>query len=113
MKMLSLPRFLIVILILGALIVGLGTPVVSTSASPGKAIELARNGKGSDDPPWDPGDESASLKCALPSPTLIDSALYNVKTLCGSRAGVILAKKGDNPWDPGDESPMRSEARHG
>ena len=90
MKMLRLLKFLIVILVLGSLIVFLVTPVVSTGGSPGKAIELAKNGKGSDDPPWDPGDESASLKCARPSPTWIDSSLDDAKSLCCSRAGAIL-----------------------
>jgi len=75
----------------------------SAAVTNGRAIstELCKKGK-SDDPPWDPGDESAravSLRLSVPE--------FSVSFL--------LAKKDDTPWDPGDESGKgkRVEGRHG
>jgi hypothetical protein len=66
------------------------------------AIEVAKHRK-DDDPPWDPGDESAQ-----PDKTVTYS--FNPAISGGQEYGFLLAKKDDPPWDPGDESDTREAA---
>ena len=101
-------KYLIGIIILTAMMIGFSLPVCASFIKiPGKiieSIELARKGKG-EDPPWDPGDESASLK----DPRNIE--IFNANFIFGQLIpgdpdlGNILAKSkaDDPPWDPGDE----------
>lgn len=63
------------------------------------AVEIAKRGK-SDDPPWDPGDESA--KAGNPRASL--SGIAPQLNQGNSEFGFLLAKKDDPPWDPGDET---------
>lgn len=101
-------KYLIGIVILIAMMIGFSLPVcASFTKIPGKiseSIELARKGNG-DDPPWDPGDESASLKD--PRYIEINNANYFFGQLIPGDPDLrnILAKSksDDPPWDPGDE----------
>jgi hypothetical protein len=89
-------RYILAAIALLVLVIAMATPVVVTYTGVSKSpIELARKGH-SDDPPWDPGDESASER---------DN--YTQAVTFGPDDGYMLARKGDQPWDPGDESGRR------
>ncbi len=74
-----------------ALLVGFGAPLIASADDSPCSSAISAERRGSDDPPWDPGDEIAPL---VKSPD------------------VLMARKGDQPWDPGDESGRRMEVRH-
>jgi len=86
-------RYILAAIALLALVIAMVTPfVVSYTGASKSSIELTRKGH-SDDPPWDPGDESARERMDVTQTVTF-----------GPDDGYILARKGDQPWDPGDES---------
>ncbi|MCX6645773.1 MAG: hypothetical protein NTY09_05380 [bacterium] len=92
-----------IIIVAIMLILAIAVPVaVSLKALPIltiNAVEMAKRGK-SDDPPWDPGDESA--KTANHKSSLSRTSALIIPG--DSDFGVLMAKKDDPPWDPGDET---------
>jgi hypothetical protein len=97
-------RFITGIIIVAImLILAIAVPVaVSLKALPISTInsvEMAKRGK-SDDPPWDPGDESAKSANQKSSVSRTSTLLIPGNP----DFGVLMAKKDDPPWDPGDET---------
>lgn len=85
-------RYILTALTLIALVIGLAMPVVASYTDlPASSVETARKSR-TDDPPWDPGDESARER------TETRAVIFSMSD------GLMLARKGDQPWDPGDES---------
>jgi hypothetical protein len=81
-------RYILAVLAVFALTTSLAMPVLASIADkPVKSMELVRKNRGDD--PWDPGDESASMKTPVPD---------------GFSWEFQLARRSDDPWDPGDES---------
>lgn len=103
-------KYFVGIIILTLFLIGLALPVgAAIKDLPKKAlksIELARRGR-SDDPPWDPGDESAQAGSVK-----YDFTHFSLLLIPWEKENdFLLAKKGDTPWDPGEESD-RPEVGH-
>jgi len=111
MDMIKKLRILLTILTLGALLIGLGLPVVaSIDDSPSKNWQLADKGRRGDDP-WDPGDESEGMlsfeNIVVPGNLFIKQVWLKSIDQANS-----IARRGHDPWDPGDESGRSMGVRH-
>lgn len=99
-------KFILGIIIVAiTLIIAIAVPVGASLGlfpiSAASAVEIAKRGR-SDDPPWDPGDESTRPDAVR---LVVTSGMH------GHEDRVLLAKRGDSPWDPGEESGHK-EVRH-